>query len=50
MVNSEITKINCRDWFKATSGNDIINIYTGFTIGTDNDKKYIDSDNLYIYE
>jgi hypothetical protein len=48
MVNSEITQINCKDWFKLTNNDDTINIYTGFTINSNN---YISSsDNKYIYE
>jgi hypothetical protein len=48
MVNSEITQINCKEWFKATFNSEAINLYTGFTIDTN---KYVaDSDNLYIYE
>lgn len=33
MVNSEITYINCRDWFKKTDeeGN-VVNVYTGWTV------------------
>ena len=35
MINSEITMVNCKDWFGLTDGDKTINIYTGFTIGTD---------------
>jgi hypothetical protein len=49
MVNSEITKINCEEWFKCTNGISTINIYTGFVLDSDN-KYYSDTDNLYIYE
>lgn len=34
MVNSEITPVNCQQWYNLTSGDDIINIYTGYTIGS----------------
>lgn len=34
MINSEITAVNCHDWFNLAKGDDTINIYTGFTIGT----------------
>ena len=33
MINSEITYINCQKWFNLTKNNDIVNIYTGFTLG-----------------
>lgn len=33
MINSEITYINCQKWFNLTKGEDIVNIYTGFTLG-----------------
>jgi len=31
-VNSEITTVNCKGWYNALSGNDPINVYTGWTI------------------
>lgn len=34
MINSEITSVNCQQWYGLTSGEDIINIYTGYTIGS----------------
>ena len=36
MCNSEITQVNCQQWYNLVDGEDIINIYTGFTIGTEN--------------
>ena len=39
MINSEITAINCQQWYKLTDGEDIVNIYTGFTVGSE--KRYI---------
>lgn len=39
MINSEITMINCNQWFNLKDGEDTVNIYTGYTIGTN--KKYI---------
>lgn len=39
MINSEITTINCNQWFNLKDGSDTINIYTGYTIGTN--KKYV---------
>ena len=49
MINSEITAINCQQWFKLTKevtqgdnkSQKIVNIYTGYTVGTD--KIYDDS-------
>lgn len=40
-VNSEITVVNCGQWFGLVDGEDTVNIYTGFTIGSE--KKYVDS-------
>lgn len=40
-VNSEITVVNCGQWFNLIDGSDTINIYTGFTVGTE--KKYVGS-------
>ena len=34
MINSEITSVNCQQWFKLTKNDDIVNIYTGFTTGS----------------
>lgn len=34
MINSEITYINCQKWFNLTKDDAIVNIYTGFTLGT----------------
>ena len=39
MINSEITAINCQQWYQLTDGEDIVNIYTGFTVGSK--KRYI---------
>lgn len=36
MINSEITMVNCKDWFKLTDGDDVVNIYTGWTVGENN--------------
>lgn len=41
MINSEITTINCNQWFNLKDGEDTVNIYTGYTIGTN--QKYISS-------
>ena len=41
MINSEITSVNCQQWYNLVEGEDIINIYTGFTIGST--KTYHDS-------
>lgn len=38
-VNSEITVVNCGEWFGLKDGQDTVNIYTGFTVGSD--KRYI---------
>ena len=38
-VNSEITVVNCAQWFNLIEGQDVVNIYTGFTVGSE--KKYI---------
>lgn len=35
MINSEITQVNCAQWYGLTEGESIINIYTGYTIGSD---------------
>lgn len=35
MINSEITMVNSREWYGLVDGETTINIYTGFTIGTD---------------
>ena len=32
MVNSEITYENCKNWFKIVKDNQVVNIYTGWTI------------------
>ncbi len=40
-VNSEITVTNCKQWFNLVDGQDTINIYTGFTVGTN--KRYINT-------
>lgn len=40
-VNSEITVVNCGDWFGLKDGQDVVNIYTGFTVGSE--KKYVSS-------
>lgn len=34
MVNSEITQVNCKEWFGLTDGTNTTNIYTGWTIGS----------------
>lgn len=39
MINSEITAINCQQWYNLTDNEDIVNIYTGFTVGSE--KRYI---------
>lgn len=36
MINSEITMINCSQWYGLTDGDDVVNIYTGWTIGENN--------------
>ena len=33
-INSEITTINCRDWYKINHNGNPVNIYTGYTITT----------------
>lgn len=38
-VNSEITVVNCTEWFNLKDSDDTINIYTGFTVGSN--KKYV---------
>ena len=40
-VNSEITVVNCAQWYNLMDGQDAVNIYTGFTVGTV--KKYINT-------
>ena len=61
MVNSELTAVNCRDWFKAVTNtsiinsdatNGIINIYTGYTLNSDKSAvEYVNTTvNTYIYE
>ena len=44
VLNSEITEINCADWFGLVSGGQTVNAYTGFKIGsTDNsDANYVE--------
>ena len=45
-VNSEITEVNCRDWFNLKDSDDnTINIYTGWNISKDanNENKYFNS-------
>ena len=39
MINSEITMINCSQWFNLKDGEDTVNIYTGYSIGTN--KKFV---------
>ena len=39
MINSEITTINCNQWFNLKDGEDTVNIYTGYSIGTN--KKFV---------
>lgn len=41
MINSEITTINCNQWFGLVDGNDTVNIYTGWTIGSN--KRYVNT-------
>ena len=43
MVNSEITSVNCRGWYNAISGNDTINVYTGWTMPSSGDAQYVNS-------
>ena len=61
MANSEITAVNCRDWFKAVTNtsiigsdtiNGIINIYTGYTLNSEKSAvEYVETTtNTYIYE
>lgn len=40
-VNSEITVVNCGDWYGLKDGLDVVNIYTGFTVGSE--KRYINT-------
>lgn len=42
-VNSEITSVNCRGWFNATLGDDVVNVYTGWTIASENSPQYVNS-------
>jgi hypothetical protein len=42
-VNSEITIVNCKGWYNALSGNDVINIYTGWTMPNEGTPQYINS-------
>ena len=42
-VNSEITTVNCKGWYNALSGNDVINIYTGWTMPNEGTPQYINS-------
>ena len=39
-VNSEITTVNCKGWYNALSGNDPINVYTGWTIPSEGTPQY----------
>ena len=39
-VNSEITSVNCRGWFNATLGNDVVNVYTGWTVPSEGSPQY----------
>lgn len=41
MINSEITMINCSQWYGLTDGADVVNIYTGWTVGSEN--RYINT-------
>jgi len=43
MVNSEITSVNCRGWYNAISGNDTINVYTGWTMPSSGNAQYVNS-------
>lgn len=41
MCNSEITYVNCRDWFNKKGANgDVVNIYTGFTVPAESGAQY----------
>lgn len=43
MLNSEITYVNCRDWFKALSSETVqhpVNIYTGWSMGIKGETSY----------
>lgn len=42
-VNSEITTVNCKGWYNAVSGNDTINVYTGWTMPDEGTPQYINS-------
>lgn len=51
MLNSEITEVTCKNWFKANTDTQTINIYTGYTLGSNaSECNYQASDNKYIYE
>lgn len=39
MINSEITMINCSQWFNLKDGEDTVNIYTGYSVGAN--KKFV---------
>lgn len=46
MFNSELTVVNCRDWFKQIKNNQVVNLYTGFTI-KDKDHNDVVYDNSF---
>ena len=41
MLNSEITAVTCRDWYKATYNGNPVNIYTGFDIAEGDSSVYV---------
>ena len=49
MVNSEITAENCKSWYKQLKDNVVVNVYTGWTVPSDNSNAVFDNSFTTIY-
>ena len=46
LVNSEITKENCQNWFNVNSGGNVVNVYTGWTMPDTGTPTFYSSDSF----
>lgn len=46
MINSEITAVNCKEWYGLADGTDFYNIYTGWKVDSSSNSTYINDDNF----
>ena len=49
MINSEITAENCNSWFKQIKDNIVVNVYTGWTVPSDNSNAVYDNSFTTVY-